>query len=210
MYKAYIVILNLKDPCNAPDYMQLMRIYLKFDFNHICKAVLQEQLEALGMKYTIHGVGEIEFDREPTHEEQQEMTSLLGNYGIEIMDDQQMALVQRIKDSVTEWIIDDENPKLYNFSTYLSEKLDYSYTYLSSVFSEATYSSIENFIILKKIDFAKSLILQNNLTLTEIAYKLHYSSVSHLSAQFKKTTGLTPSAFQKIILKRKERTLTQG
>ncbi|MBD3661310.1 MAG: helix-turn-helix transcriptional regulator, partial [Arenibacter algicola] len=83
------------------------------------------------------------------------------------------------------------------------------YTYLSSIFSEATYSSIENFVILKKIDFAKSLILQNNLTLTEIAYKLNYSSVSHLSAQFKKTTGLTPSAFQKIILKRKERALNQ-
>mgnify|MGYP003675138899 FL=1 len=189
--------------------MQLMRIYLKFDFNLVCKAVLHEQLDALGMKYTIHGVGEIEFSRPPTPKEEQEMASLLGNYGIEIMDDQQMALVQRIKDSVTEWIMDEENPKLYNFSTYLSEKLDYSYTYLSSVFSEATYSSIENFVILKKIDFAKSLILQNNLTLTEIAYKLNYSSVSHLSAQFKKTTGLTPSAFQKIILKRKERALTQ-
>ncbi|GBF20404.1 DNA-binding transcriptional regulator MelR [Arenibacter sp. NBRC 103722] len=189
--------------------MQLMRIYLKFDFNLICKTVLQEQLDALGMNYTIHGVGEIEFDKRPTNEEEQEMASVLGNYGIEIMDDQQMALVQRIKDSISEWINDEENPKLYNFSSYLSEKLDYSYTYLSSIFSEATYSSIENFVILKKIDFAKSLILQNNLTLTEIAYKLNYSSVSHLSAQFKKTTGLTPSTFQKIILKRKERALNQ-
>lgn len=171
--------------------------------------MLQEQLDTLGMIYTLHGVGEIEFNKRPSQKEEQEMATILGHYGIEIMDDQQMALVQRIKDSITEWIHDDDNPKLYNFSTYLSEKLDYSYTYLSSVFSETTYSSIENFVILKKIEFAKSLIIQNNLTLTEIAYKLNYSSVSHLSAQFKKTTGLTPSAFQKIILKRKERALTQ-
>ena len=171
--------------------------------------MLKEQLDSLGMNYTIYGVGEIEFNKIPTKKEEQEMTSLLGHYGIEIMDDQQMELVQRIKDAVIEWIHDEENPKLYNFSTYLSEKLDYSYTYLSSVFSEATYSSIENFVILRKIEFAKSFILQNNLTLTEIAFKLNYSSVSHLSAQFKKTTGLTPSAFQKIILKRKERALSQ-
>ncbi|MCM4166993.1 HTH-type transcriptional activator RhaR [Arenibacter antarcticus] len=186
-----------------------MRVYVKFDFNKICKTVLREQLDILGLEYIIHGVGEVEFKRSPSLIEKQNITSTLDLYGIEIMDDQQVALVQRIKDIITEWVHDEEGPKRYNFSTHLSEKLDYSYTYLSSIFSETTYSSIENFIILKKIEYAKSLIINSDLTLTEIAYKLNYSSVAHLSAQFKKTTGLTPSSFQKIIQKRKERSIIQ-
>lgn len=186
-----------------------MRVYVKFDFNKTCKTILQEQLDLLGMEYTIHGVGEVEFKRAPSLIEKQELAHNLDLYGIEIMDDQQIALVQRIKDTITEWVHDGENPKRYNFSTFLSEKLDYSYTYLSSIFSETTYSSIENFIILKKIDYAKSLIINSEFTLTEIAFKLNYSSVAHLSAQFKKTTGLTPSSFQKIIKKRKEKAIMQ-
>lgn len=186
-----------------------MRIYVKYDFNKICRTVLREQLDALGCEYTIHGVGEIEFRRSPTLREKQKMTRTLSLYGIEVMDDLQVTLVQRIKDAITEWVHDGENPKRYNFSTYISEKLDYSYTYLSSIFSETTYSSIENFVILKKIDYTKSLIINSDLTLTEIAFKLNYSSVAHLSAQFKKTTGLTPSYFQKIIKKRRERAIMQ-
>ena len=89
-----------------------------------------------------------------------------------------------------------------NVSDYLSEELDYSYAYLSSLFSEATYSSIESFIILRRVDMAKDLLLKTDKSLTEIAFDLNYSSVAHLSSQFKKTTGLTPSAFQRIIQKR--------
>ena len=92
----------------------------------------------------------------------------------------------------------------YNTSDYLAEKLNYSYTYLSSLFSETTYTSIESYIILSKVDRAKDLLLNTNVTLTEIAHQLNYSSVAHLSRQFKKTTGLTPSVFQKIIKKRKQ------
>ena len=89
-------------------------------------------------------------------------------------------------------------------SVYLAEKLEHSYGYLSNLFSEITYTSIENFIILQKIEYAKQLILTTNFSLTEIAFKLNYSSVAHLSSQFKNTTGITPSAFQRIISKRKE------
>ncbi|WP_086476695.1 helix-turn-helix domain-containing protein [Arenibacter amylolyticus] len=184
-----------------------MRVYVKFDFNKICKVVLREQLDAIGVEYELQGVGEISFKSAPTQVEMQKIADTLDPYGIEVVNDQQIALVQRIKDAITEWVYDGENPKRYNFSTYLSEKLDYSYTHLSSLFSETTYSSIENFIILKKIDYAKSLMINSEHTLTEIAYKLNYSSVAHLSAQFKKTTGLTPSSFQKIIRKRKERAI---
>lgn len=186
-----------------------MRMYVKFDFNNLCKTILQEQLDTIGIEYTIHGVGEIEFKRVPTLLEQEKIAIALDHYGIAIMDDQQIELTQRVKDVIAEWVYDQENPKRYNFSTFLSKKLDYTYTYLSSIFSETTYSSIENFIILKKIDYAKSLIINTDLTLTEIAYKLNYSSVAHLSAQFKKTTGLTPSSFQKIIEKRKEKATMQ-
>ncbi|HUH48184.1 MAG TPA: AraC family transcriptional regulator [Arenibacter sp.] len=187
-----------------------MRIYVKFDFNNLCKTILQEQLDTIGIDYIIHGVGEVEFKRAPTLSEQEKIALALDHYGIAIMDDQQIELTQRVKDVITEWVYDEDSPKRYNFSTYLSKKLDYTYTYLSAIFSETTYSSIENFIILKKIDYAKSLIINTNLTLTEIAYKLNYSSVAHLSAQFKKTTGLTPSSFQRILEKRKEKAITRG
>lgn len=187
-----------------------MRIYVKFDFNDLCKTILKEQLDTFGIEYTVHGVGEIEFKRNLTISEQEKITCALDHYGIAVMDDQQIELAQRIKDIITEWVYGEDDPKRYNFSTYLSEKLDYTYTYLSSIFSETTYSSIENFIILKKIDYAKNLIINTDLTLTEIAYKLNYSSVAHLSAQFKKTTGLTPSSFQKIIEKRKEKAIMKG
>jgi AraC-like DNA-binding protein len=180
-----------------------MKIHLKYDFNLICSTVLQEQLEILQIPYHIHGIGEIELERDLTEDEREGLTAALAKYGIEIIDDKKNALVQRIKDTITDMIYHDESAKNYKVSSYLSEKLGYSYVYLSNVFSETTYSSIENFVILKKIDLAKHLIIGNTLTLTEIAYQLNYSSVAHLSYQFKKTTGLTPSTFQKIIEKRK-------
>ncbi|ADY30293.1 MULTISPECIES: helix-turn-helix domain-containing protein [Cellulophaga] len=181
-----------------------MKMNLKFDYNFICKTILQEQLGALNLEYKIHSLSEVEFKKKPTETELQYVTQALEKYGITIIVDQQSALVQRIKELITELINDTEKSRKYNASDYLSEKLNYSYAHLSSVFSETTYSSIENFIILKKIDLAKELIIHKNYTLTEIAHELNYSSVAHLSAQFKKTTGLTPSAFQRIINKRKK------
>lgn len=100
-------------------------------------------------------------------------------------------------------VFNDEAPNVKS-SVYLAEKLDHSYGYLSNLFSEVTYTSIENFIIIQKIEYAKQLISKNDLTLTEIAFKLNYSSVAHLSSQFKNTTGITPSSFQRIMTKRRE------
>tara|TARA_R110000868_G_scaffold28633_2_gene107198 strand:+ start:54801 stop:55319 length:519 start_codon:yes stop_codon:yes gene_type:complete len=171
--------------------------------------MLCQQLDAMNLEYTLHGVGEIELKQKPNSAQMLGIAENLSDYGIEIISDQQTALVQRIKDAITLLVNGDEEAQKYNVSTYLSEKLDYSYTYLSTVFSETTHTSIENFVILKKIDIAKTLIINKDLTLTEIAFKLNYSSVAHLSSQFKKTTGLTPSTFQKIIKKRKERAVAQ-
>ena len=112
-------------------------------------------------------------------------------------------MVQKIKDAIIELVYMDDNNN-FKSSVFLAEKLNHSYGYLSNVFSEVTYSSIENFIILQKIERAKQLMLVNEMSLTEIAFLLNYSSVAHLSTQFKNTTGITPSAFQRIIKKRRE------
>ncbi|QWX83867.1 helix-turn-helix transcriptional regulator [Cellulophaga sp. HaHaR_3_176] len=186
-----------------------MRINVKFDFNTICKKVVCEQLERMDVDYVLHGVSEIELKQTPSSVQMQIIADSFADYGVEIISDQQTAIIQRIKDAITLLVNGDEEAQKYNVSAYLAEKLDYSYAYLSNLFSEITHTSIENFVILKKIDVAKSLIIENDLTLTEIAYKLNYSSVAHLSGQFKKTTGLTPSTFQKIIKKRKERSTAQ-
>lgn len=186
-----------------------MRLNVKFHFNTLCKKILCQQLDDMGLEYILHGLGEIELKQTPNSSQMLCITENLSSYGIEIISDQQTAIVQQIKDAISQLLSGDEDAQKYNVSTYLSEKLDYSYSYLSNLFSETTHTSIENFVILKKIDIAKNLIINNNLTLTEIAYKLNYSSVAHLSAQFKKTTGLTPSTFQKIIQKRKEKAVAQ-
>lgn len=181
-----------------------MKINIKFDYSSICKVVLQEQLDALKLDYKINNLGEIEFSKNLTALELEQLSTAFSKYGIEILANPQNVLVQRIKDVIVELINDSEKSRKYNVSNYLADELNYSYAHLSSVFSEVTYSSIENFIILKKIDLAKQLIIQKDFTLTQIAHELNYSSVAHLSAQFKKTTGLTPSSFQRIIKKRQE------
>jgi len=132
-----------------------------------------------------------------------ELDSCLGNYGIQIVENQKSVLVQKIKDTIVEMVYSEDKLQISN-SAYLSDKLKQRYGYLSSVFTEITYTSIENFILLQKAERAKKLISTNEFTFTEIAYTLNYSSVAHFSNQFKNITGITPSAFQRIIKKRRE------
>lgn len=186
-----------------------MKIHVKYDVNFICRTILEEQLLNMNIPYSLIGLGEVEIRGELGTEGKKKLSNALNKYGIQIIDDQKEELVQRIKDAITEMISGGDETRLYKASAYLAEKLEYSYPYLSNLFSEATHSSIENFIILKKIDLAKTLILNDESSLTEIAHQLNYSSVAHLSYQFKKTTGLTPSAFQKIIRRRKEKNSSQ-
>ncbi|MGJ5643344.1 helix-turn-helix domain-containing protein [Formosa sp. S-31] len=182
-----------------------MKLFVKFDYQVVCKRVLESELERLNIPYTLSGLGEIETQKPLRPEQQVELTEALRFFGISLIQDEREVLVQRIKDIITEMIYDSEEAKAYNTSTILSEKLEYSYSYLSTIFSEVTYNSIENFVMLKKIDLAKELMSSDaRLTLTEIAHRLNYSSVAHLSGQFKKITGLTPSTFQKIIEKRRQ------
>lgn len=108
----------------------------------------------------------------------------------------------KIKDAIVELVFSENNISV-KASIYISEKLNHSYGYLSNLFSEITYTSIENFIIIQKIEYAKELMISNKYSLTEISLRLNYSSVAHLSSQFKNITGLTPSLFLKMISKRK-------
>lgn len=185
-----------------------MQMNIKIDQRALCLKVLKAQLNALGVAYTIKNLGEVSFAHKLSKTQRKTLAEAFQTYGIEILQEPNDILVQRIKNAVTELLGDFEKSGKYNVSTYLSHELHYSYAHLSTVFSEQTHTSIENFVILKKIDLAKRLIISKKLTLTEIAYRLNYSSVAHLSAQFKKTTGLTPSAFQRIVEKRNNRGTT--
>lgn len=180
-----------------------MKLFLKLDSNILAKKILNEKLKNFNIKYEIINSSEILFLENIPTEIYQQITTLLEEYGFEIIENQKNILVQKIKDTIIEMVHNEDAPNVKS-SVYLAEKLDHSYGYLSNIFSEVTYTSIENFIIIQKIELTKHLIINENLSLTEIAFKLNYSSVAHLSTQFKNTTGITPSAFQRIITKRRE------
>ena len=162
---------------------------------------MREQLEILGIDYELLELGEIQIKGSVPQEVFTQLTQNLKRYGIDILNDQKSQLIQRIKNTIIEMIGSDKLPSS-KISFYLSEKLNMNYSYISTIFSEYTSTSIENYIILQKIERTKKLLLQE-LSLTEISYMLNYSSVAHLSGQFKKTTGLSPSVFKKIIYGRK-------
>lgn len=181
-----------------------MKLSLKFDYNKICTSVLEEKLKAHQFEYSLNGYGEVVLLEKVSNNALNEFISDINNYGIELVENPKLALVQKIKDVINEMVFNDDIVINVKTSVYLAETLNHSYSYLANLFSEITFTSIENYIILQKIEYTKLLITKEELTLTEIAYKLDYSSVAHLSRQFKNTTGITPSAFQRIILKRKE------
>lgn len=186
-----------------------MKLHLKFDFNAICRKVLDEKLLKHNIKHKVVGFGEVELLEKLSEDRLQSLSDDLNEYCIEIVENQKSILVQKIKDAIIDMVFNDDANINVKASAYLSDTLGHSYGYLSNLFSEVTHTSIENFIILQKIEYTKQLIINENLSLTEIAFKLNYSSVAHLSTQFKNTTGITPSAFQRIITKRRELNLNQ-
>lgn len=164
--------------------------------------IVKSELEKLSLNYTILELGEIEIREELSHEQHEALKTALLKSGLEVMEDKKSIIIEKIKNIVVEMIHYTEEAPLLNFSAFLSEKLQYDYTYLSNLFSEVKGITIEHFIIAHKIERAKELLIYNELTLTEIAEKLHYSNVAHLSNQFKKVTGLTPTFFKKMKHKR--------
>ena len=180
-----------------------MKLYIKYDGIVACRVILQEQLERLNIKYQLLDLGEIEISGVVPPDVMAELQQSLNRYSIFIVDNEKSQLIQRIKDTIVQMIYENEKLPSVTISQYLSDKLNFSYGYITNIFTEHTYSSIENFIIIQKIERAKKLIIEEQLTLTEVSYKLNYSSVAYLSSQFKKVTGLTPSAFKRIVDKRR-------
>jgi AraC-like DNA-binding protein len=163
-----------------------------------CKMVVKEELRKLGLHFTTVDLGTVEVMENITQEQRDQLKIALFKSGLELMDDKKAILIEKIQNVIVEMIhYEDELPKT-NFSDYLAEKLNYDYTYLANLFSETKGITIEHFIILHKIERVKELIIYDELNLSEIAWKLHYSSVAHLSNQFKKITGLTPSFFKSL------------
>jgi len=167
-----------------------------------CKMVVKEELKKLGLHYVNVDLGTIEILEDITDFQRDALRKNLKRYGLELLDDRKKIIIEKIKSIVIEMIhYSDEMPKV-NYSDYISEKLGYDYTYLANTFSEVKGITIQQFIIINKIERIKELLLYDELNLTEISYLLHYSSVSHLSNEFKKITGLTPSYYKKLKKKR--------
>jgi AraC-like DNA-binding protein len=165
--------------------------------------VVKSELEKLGLHYISVDLGETEIMEEISPEQLTHLSIALKKTGLELMDDKRSILVEKIKTIIIELVhYADEQIKI-NLSDYLSEKLNHNYTYLANLFSEVKGTTIEQFYLAHKIEKVKELLVYDELNLTEIAWKMHYSSVAHLSNQFKKMTGLTPTHFKNLKNKRR-------
>lgn len=184
-----------------------MKLYIKHMVSLRCKLLVKEKLESVGVKYFKVDLGVVELLEAVTQNQLDEFATILQKYGLELLKDKKAILIEKIKNIIIEMVhYSEEIPKV-KFSVYLSEKTGFEYNYLSSAFSEVMGVTIEHFIISHRIERVKELLLYDELTLTQIAYKLNYSSIAHLSNQFKKITGLTPSYFKQMKSYRKRRSL---
>ncbi|MFO7670405.1 MAG: AraC family transcriptional regulator [Bacteroidales bacterium] len=163
-----------------------------------CQMVVKAELEKLGMRYSYVKIGEVNTMEDIPGDKLNQLDIALNKAGLFLMEDKKSILVEKIKSAVIELVHYTEEQIKTNLSDYLSEKLNYDYTYLANLFSEVKGITIEKFYLTHKIERVKELIVYDELNLSEIAYQLHYSSVSHLSSQFKKITGLSPSHFKKL------------
>jgi AraC-like DNA-binding protein len=168
-----------------------------------CKMVVKSELEKLGLHYISVDLGEAEIMEDLSREQLEHLDIALRKTGLELMDSKRSILVERIKTIIIEHVQNTDDQIRTNLSDHLSNKLNHSYSYLANLFSEVKGTTIEQFYLAHKIEKVKELLVYYELNLTEIAWKLHYSSVAHLSNQFKKMTGLTPTHFKKLKNKRR-------
>jgi len=180
-----------------------LKLYIKNMVCIRCKMVVKEELAKLGFHYVSVELGEADLQESISMEQKDQIRAALLRSGLELMDDKKSVLIQKIKNVIIELVHYSEEPLTINFSEFLSQKLNHDYTYLANLFSEVQGTTIEKFLIAHKIERVKELLVYDELNLTEIAYQMHYSSVAHLSAQFKKVTGLTPSHFKQLKSKRR-------
>lgn len=178
-----------------------MKLFLKNMVSNRCKMSLKSELEKLGLVYTALELGQVEILGNLTDKQRNLLDTNLKKSGLALIDDHKSILVERIKNIIIELIHYSDNQLKVNLSEYLSEKLKYDYTYLANLFSENQGITIERFMLTHKIEHVKELLIYDELNITEIADRMHYSSVAHLSNQFKKFTGLTPSHYKHLKVK---------
>lgn len=163
-----------------------------------CKMVVRDALKKQGLHFVVVELGEVEVMEDLTIEQRNLLTTALLDCGLELMNDKKAILIEKIKNHIIQMIHHSDEVLKVNFSDYLSEKLNHNYTYLANLFSEVQGTTIEQYIIAHKVERIKELIIYGEHNITEIAWKMNYSSVAHLSSQFKKITGLSPSHFKKL------------
>ena len=180
----------------------ILKLYIKYMVSLRCRMIVKEELKKLGIQNAAIDLGIADIPEDITKEQREKLRRNLLKSGLELMEDKKNILIEKIKSVIIEMIhYGDELPKM-NYSDYISEKLKYDYTYLSNTFSDVKGITIQQYIIIHKIERVKELILYDELNLTEISEKMHYSSVAHLSGQFKKVTGHSPSYYKRLSEKR--------
>ena len=180
------------------------KLFIKYMVSLRCKMMVKEELQKLGLHYVIVDLGAVEILEDISVEQRVQLKKNLIKSGLELLDDKKSVLIEKIKNIIIEMIHYSDELTKVNYSDYISEKLGYDYTYLANMFSEVKGITIQQFIIIHKIERVKEMLIYDELNLTEISYKLHYSSVAHLSNQFKKITGLTPTFYKQLKNKRKQ------
>ena len=165
---------------------------------------VKAELEKLGLHYTSVELGEAEIKGDLSEEKFSLLDAALKKTGLELMDDRKSILVEKIKAIIIEQVHYSDELIKVNLSEFISEKLNHNYSYLSNLFSEVKGTTIEKYYLMHKIEKVKELLVYDELSLTQIAYKMHYSSLAHLSNQFKKITGLTPTHFKKLKNKKRQ------
>lgn len=175
-----------------------MNLYIKNMVCNRCIMVVKQELERMKLKPMQVSMGEVELSKQPTAKQMQELNSRLLQLGFEILDDQKQKQIEKIKSLLIKKVQSGEMEEHFSISEYLSNALHKDYSYISRLFSEVEGITVEQFFILQKTEKVKELLVYGVQNLSEISYRLGYSSVAHLSAQFKKVTGLTPSQFKKI------------
>lgn len=173
-----------------------MKLFIKNMVSIRCQMVVKAELEKLGLNYTYVKIGEAEIAEDLLPEQLEQFNNGLKNVGLVLIEDKKSILVEKMRSVIIELVHFSEDQIKVNLSDFLSEKLNYDYTYLANLFSESKGVTIEKFYLTHKIERVKELIVYDELNLSEIAYKMHYSSVAHLSNQFKKFTGMTPTQFK--------------
>ena len=183
--------------------LEKKKLYIKNMLTNHCIITVKEELKKLNLHFILIDLGEVEIMENISAEQREQLKIALLNSGLELMDDKKTILIEKIKNVIVEMVYHAEATIKINFSDFLSEKLNYNYTYLANIFSEVQGTTIRQFILSNKIERIKELMIYDELSISEIAWKMNYSSVAHLSNQFKDLTGLSPSQFKH--LKKKKR-----